>query len=138
MIDRRPEKQVSMERCAEDDFRTCSLWVAPRTLTVVTFPPHVTYLRVEHCVLHAVTSDDDADSGEENDDNHDNGNQEEEGWECLNDPLPVEYYGTTAHFGAATDVAGGDTTVTSVSHWPGSVDVDFSQAVICQKVGRRA
>lgn len=129
-----------MERCAEDDFRTCSLWVAPRTLTVVTFPPHVTYLRVEHCVIHAGTGDDDADGGEEddNDDNDDDDNQGEEEWECLDEPLPVEYYGTTAYFSATTAAAENNGTATTVSHWPSSVDVDFSEAVICQKVGRPA
>ena len=121
-----------MERCGEEDFRTCSLWVAPRTLTVVTFPPNVTYLRVEHCVVHA-------------DDGDQDGENEEEAWgECLDEPLPMEYYGTTAYFESATTTGAGEegngtgnAVVTSVSHWPSSVDVDYSDATICQKVEDR-
>ncbi|CAM9483988.1 unnamed protein product [Laminaria digitata] len=105
---------VTMERCGEGDFRTCSLWVAPRALTVVTFPPHVTYLRVERCVIHAAVSGDDDD---DDDGDHDGKEEEEEAHECLDEPLPMEFYGTTG----------------SVSHWPSSVDVDYSDAVICQK-----
>ena len=128
-----------MERCGEEDFRTCSLWVAPLTLTVVVFPPHVTYLRVEHCVLHAPLGDDDDDV--EDADDEDGVTAEGGAWgECLDEPLPMEYYGTTAYFeGATTSAVAGkedNDDVSSVSHWPSSVDVDFSDATICQKVGR--
>lgn len=111
-------KQVSMEKCTEDDFRVCDLWIAPQALTTVAFPPDVTHLRVEQCVLMAASQNDD-----------DAEDEEEEAWECLDDPLPLEYYGTTAYY--ATSAGGGRS---SLSHWPSSVDVNYSSAVICQKV----
>lgn len=105
-----------MERCNEDAFRVCDLWVAPRTLTAVAFPPEVTYLRVQQCVLVESGGGD----GSDGDSSGSTGNsdEEEEGvveWECLEDPPPSEYYGTPLL-------------------WPSAVDVEYSTAPLCEKV----
>lgn len=112
-----------MGRCSEDDFLVCDMWAAPRTLTAVAFPPDVTYLRVEQCVVLTVSENDEA--GEEDDE--ENG---DEAWECLDNPLPMEYYGATAYYASTTT----DDRSVSLSHWPSSVDVDYSSAVLCEKV----
>lgn len=121
-------KQISMERCGEDDFRVCDLAIAPRTLTAVAFPPDVTYLRVEQCVLTAAVSEADVVGSEE----------EEEVWECLTDLLPAEYYGATVYQGSAANAGSSASALASPSsswsHWPSSVDIDYSIAAFCEKV----
>ncbi|CAN0206545.1 unnamed protein product [Hapterophycus canaliculatus] len=110
-----------MERCNDDDFRVCELAIAPRALTAVAFPPDVTYLRVERCVLTtAPTASTDDDEEEEQEE------EEEEVWECLVDPVPAEYYGATVVYGSG-DAA------TSLSNWPSSLDVDYSVAALCEQ-----
>ncbi len=113
-----------MERCNEDDFRVCDLAIAPRTLTAVAFHPEVTYLRVEQCVLVAAGSA-----------TNDEQEEADELWECLNEPLPAEYYGAV-NYGGGLSSGSGDGTGGSVlmSHWPSSVDVDFSVAPLCEQV----
>lgn len=135
-----PKKQVIMERCSEDDFRVCDLAIAPRTLTAVAFPPDVTYLRVEQCVFSAAVSEGDDDGvGLEDEE------EAEGGWECLTDPLPAEYYGVTVHHssaansgsssaGSSSASASTSSSSSSWSHWPSSVDVDYSVAAFCEKV----
>lgn len=82
-----------MERCSDSDdtFRVCDLWVAPHTLTAVAFPPDVTYIRIEQCVLTPSSESgargDDAESGE-----------------CLESVIPEEYYGTPLLWPSSVDV----------------------------------
>lgn len=126
-----------MERCGEDDFRVCDLAIAPRTLTAVAFPLDVTYLRVEQCILAAVVSEGDSVGSEEEED-------AEELWECLRDPLPAEYYGATVHHASAASPGSNSAGTSSISavtssssrtsHWPSSVDVNYSVAAFCEKV----
>lgn len=124
--------QVSMERCSEDDLRVCDLAIAPRTLTAVAFPPDVTCLLVEHCVL-TVSDSDNGDSGGGSE-----GDEAEEGlWECLTDPLPKEYYGTTVYYDDGGGTAGSSeqaSSQSSISHWPSSVEADYSVAPMCEQV----
>lgn len=135
-------KQISMDRCSEDDFRVCDLAIAPRTLTVVAFPPDVTYLRVEQCVLSAADPEGD-DVGSEDEEVE----GAEEVWECLTDPLPAEYYGAkvnhglvaTAGDGSSSDGSSSSASASTLSssswsHWPSSVDVNYSVAAFCEKV----
>eukprot|EP00752_Nemacystus_decipiens_P014199 g12628.t1 len=130
--------QISMDRCGEDDFRVCDLAIAPRTLTAVAFPPDVTYLRVEQCVLTAAVSGRNGGGSEDEE-------EADEVWECLTDPLPAEYYGATANHGSAANTGSSDDAESSSasaltswsslwSHWPSSVDVDYSVAPFCEKV----
>lgn len=112
-----------MERCSEDEFRVCDLAIAPRALTAVAFPPDVTYLRVQQCVL----TDSDSESDDDGDDQEDEA--EQGSWECLTDPLPIEYYGTTVYYDGGGGAAG-----SSVSHWPSSLNVDYSVAALCEQV----
>lgn len=114
-----------MERCSEDDFRVCDLAIAPRHLTAVAFHPDVTYLRVEQCILAAGGS---ASNGEQE--------EAEELWECLKEPLPAEYYGAVNYGGGLSSSSGDTGTGGSalLSHWPSSVDVEFSVAPLCEQV----
>ncbi|CAN0102849.1 unnamed protein product [Scytosiphon promiscuus] len=93
---------VSMDRCDDDEFRVCDLAIAPRALTAVAFPPEVTYLRVETCVLTTTAT------------------------ACLQDPLPTEIYGATVVYGSGDGA-------TSLSHWPSSLDVEYSVAALCEQ-----
>ena len=106
-----------MSSCDSQDFRVCHLWVAPRTFTAVAFSPQVTQLQVEQCVrLEGAKTDIWSDN-----------------WECLSDPLPAKYYGSTAYY----DGSGGsiyDSAYGSVSHWPSAIDVAYSAAMLCEKV----
>lgn len=121
-----------MERCGEDDFRVCDLAIAPRTLTAVAFPPDVTYLRVEQCISAAAVSEGDSVGSEEE--------EPEEVWECLTDPIPAGYYGTTVNRGSAANTGSSSagsssaSSSSSWSHWPSSVDVDYAVAALCEKV----
>eukprot|EP00903_Cladosiphon_okamuranus_P012198 g11441.t1 len=143
--------QISVERCGENDFRMCDLAVAPRTLTAVAFPPDVTYLRVEQCISAAAVSEGDSVSvsvGSEEEEEEEE-EEAEEGWECLTDPLPVEYYGATVNHGSAAStgsssvgsssaasssaLASSSSSSSSWSHWPSSVDVDYTVAPLCEK-----
>ncbi|KAJ1460576.1 hypothetical protein M885DRAFT_612617 [Pelagophyceae sp. CCMP2097] len=93
---------VVMERCEGPGldgrvlFHECPYWVPPHTFTALAFESNASYLKMEYCVIAADVQ-----------------GQETGHFRCLEDPRPVEYYGTALH-------------------WPSSIDVQFASAPYCQ------
>jgi len=82
---------VLMNRCSprpgsnEEPFLLCPYWIPPETFTALAIPLNASYVRMEYCVY--------------------NDQDEEPHYHCLDNPQPIDFYGTEVFFPSSIDVA---------------------------------
>lgn len=95
---------ISMDRCDDASFKVCPYWIPPRTFTALAIPSNTSYVKMETCVY--VDRFMDVDGSENTTDAY--------VATCLENPKPVEYYGTRMW-------------------WPSSIDVEYSDHAYCSR-----